>query len=70
MTIFANITDTIITAIPIKEKDKSNYNVKLSSLAFNLDYLGPAMRSVIEWKFFTKRRGKTAYLLKRKEKSS
>ncbi|PKU48289.1 hypothetical protein llap_1391 [Limosa lapponica baueri] len=63
-------TDTVTIAAVIKEKEKSNYNVKPSSLAFSLDYSGPAVRRVIEYKFLTKRRRKPAYLLKRKEKSS
>lgn len=70
MNTFANVTDTVITAATIKEKEKSNDNVKPSSLAFNLDYLGPATRMVTGCKFFTKRRGKPACLLKRKEKRS
>jgi len=34
--------------VTIKEKEKSGDNVKPSSLAFNLDYLGPGMGRVIE----------------------
>lgn len=59
MTPFSNITDTVIIDAKVKEKKQSHHTP--SSLAF--DYPDSATRWPRGYKFSTKRREKSAYLL-------